>query len=239
MFSICALLAGAAVASEVIVLSAGAIEPGLRAAVADFQQATIHRARVTFNTAPQIRKRIDAGERWDVVIAPPAVLDDLARAGKVQRDRANVGRVGVGVAVRSGAPAPDVSTVPALQRAMVDADAVVFNRASTGMHVEQWLRKAGLYDQLGDRVVRYDDGASVMEHVLKSTGREIAFGAMTEILLYRDRGLQFVGPLPSAIQNYTSYAAATTGTGGAPAEVLVHFLGSPRGREAFKAAGVE
>src|ERR1700716_1545496 len=95
--------AGAAVAAEIRVLSAGAVEPGLRAAAAAFQKQSGHSVNITFNTAPEIRKRIGGGESFDVVIAPPAALDEFAAAGKVTAERVNLGRVGLGVAVRPGA----------------------------------------------------------------------------------------------------------------------------------------
>jgi molybdate transport system substrate-binding protein len=95
-----AVLAQMVAAAEIAVLSAGAIEPGVRAAMAAFQKETRHEVRITFNTAPQIQKRVGSGETWDVVIAPPAAIEEFAKAGRVERERVTVGRVGMGVAVR-------------------------------------------------------------------------------------------------------------------------------------------
>lgn len=91
------------------------------------------------------------------------------------------------------------------------------------------------------RSTRYPDGASVLEHVLKGQGTEIGFGAITEILLYRDKGLKFVGPLPVEIQNYTAYVATVmVGTQQpAAARAFVAYLGSASGQAIFKAAGIE
>src|SRR2546425_12526744 len=97
--------AGSAMAAEIRVLSAGAVEPGLRAAAAAFQKQSGHDVHITFNTAPEIRKRIGGGEVFDVVIAPPAALDEFAGAGKVTTDRANLGRAGLGGAGGGGAAA--------------------------------------------------------------------------------------------------------------------------------------
>src|SRR3989449_2359583 len=108
--------AGSAMAAEIRVLSAGAVEPGLRAAAAAFGKQSGHDVKITFNTAPEIRKRIVGGEAFDVVIAPPAALDEFAGAGKISADRVDVGRVGLGVAVRPGAPVPDISSSEALKR---------------------------------------------------------------------------------------------------------------------------
>lgn len=228
-------------AAEVKVLSAGALEPGMKAAVAEFQKANAHSVRISFNTAPQIRKRIADGEVYDVVVAPPAVLDEISKAGKLGQDRASVGRVGMGVAVRPGAPVPDISSSEALKKSVLDAESLVFNRASTGIYLENLLKKMGIYDQVEKKTTRYDDAAAVMEHVLKGKGREIGFAPVTEILLHRDRGLRLVGPLPAEVQNYTAYAAGVMA--GAPAttaaQEFVRYLGTPAAKKVFVAAGIE
>src|SRR4030088_1762054 len=122
--ALCTLTAGGAMAAEIRVLSAGAVEPGLKAAAAAFQKQSGHGVNITFNTAPEIRKRIAGGEAFDVVIAPPAALDEFAGAGKVAAERANLGRVGMGVAVRPGAPVPHISSSDALKRSVLAADSI-------------------------------------------------------------------------------------------------------------------
>jgi molybdate transport system substrate-binding protein len=228
-------------AAEIKVLSAGALEPGMKAAAAEFQKSSGHSVNLAFNTAPQIRKRIADGEVHDVVVAPPAVIDEFAKSGKVGQDRANVGRVGMGVAVRPGAPAPDIASPEALKKSVLDAESLVFNRASTGIYLENLLKKMGVYDQVEKKTTRYDDAAAVMEHVLKGKGREIGFAPITEILLHRDRGLRLVGPLPAEVQNYTAYAAGVMA--GAPAtaaaQEFVRYLGTPAAKKVFVAAGIE
>jgi molybdate transport system substrate-binding protein len=233
-------LAGGAAAAEIAVLSAGAIEPGLKAAAAAFQKQTGHVARITFNTAPELRTRMDGNPAFDVVIAPPAVIGDFAAASKLAETRANVGRVGMGVAVREGAPLPDISNADALRRSVLEADSLVFNRASTGLYLEGLLKKMDVYAQVEGKTTRYPDGAAVMEHVIKGKGREVGFGAMTEILLYKDKGLRFVGPVPAEVQNYTSYTAAPLASGKQQdlAQQFVSFLSGPVGKPLFVAAGV-
>ena len=231
----------AAGAAEVKVLSAGALEPGMKAAAAEFQKASGHSVKIAFNTTPQIRKRIGDGEVHDVVVAPPAVIDEFAKAGKLGQDRANVGRVGMGVAVRPGAPAPDISSPEALRKSVLDAESLVFNRASTGIYLENLLKKMGVYDRVEKKTTRYDDAAAVMEHVLKGKGREIGFAPITEILLHRDRGLRLVGPLPAEVQNYTSYSGGVMAgaPSGAAAQEFVRYLGTPAAKKVFAAAGIE
>ena len=240
-FALAAMPLGAGVfAAEIAVLSAGAIEPGLKAAAAAFERETGHVAKITFNTAPELRKKMEANPAFDVVIAPPAVLGEFAGAGKLAEVRANVGRVGMGVAVRDGAAVPDISSADALKRAVLSADSLVFNRASTGLYLEGLLKKMEVLAQVEAKTSRYPDGAAVMEHVIKGKGAEIGFGAITEIMLYQGKGLRFVGPIPAEVQNYTAYTAAPLASSPQPAlaQQFVVFLSGPVGKPAFVAAGI-
>jgi len=137
---------------------------------------------------------------------------------------------------------PDISSADALRRAVLGAESIVFNRASTGLYFEELLKKMGISDQVATKTTRYPDGASVMEHVLtKGQGLEIGFGAITEILLYKDKGLRLVGPLPAEVQNYTSYVAVPMlgGPNLDRARAFVRYLGAPAGKALFQAAGIE
>ena len=235
------LLAPPLHAADLSVLSAGAIEPGLKAAAAAYQRESGDKLRINFATTPQMRQRVGGGEAADVLIAPPAALEEFARDGKLAALRASVGRVGLGVAVRPGAPVPDVSSAAALERAVLEAESLVFNRASTGLYFEGLLKKMGIYEKVAPKTARYDTGAAVMEHLLKGQGREVGVGPITEILLFRDQGLKLVAPLPAEVQNYTSYAAAPHAASANPdaAAAFVRYLASPAGKAHFVAAGIE
>jgi molybdate transport system substrate-binding protein len=229
-------------AAEIRVLSAGAVEFGLVKAAEQFQRETGHQVKFTFGTAPQLRQRLGAGEAADILVAPPALVEDFVKAGKVMAEgRAVVGKVGVGIAVREGAAAPDISSPEAFKQAVLDADSLVYNQASTGIYFEKLLERLGIAEQVKAKTTRYANGASVIDHVIKGKGREIGIGAVTEIIDYTKRGLKLVGPLPGAIQNYTSYAAGImVGAGAAePARAYVQFLGTPAARAAFASTGVD
>jgi molybdate transport system substrate-binding protein len=231
-----------AAAQEAAVLSAGAVEPGLRAALALYEKETGRKVPVTFNTAPQVRERLEKkGEKFDVVIVPPAVMDAFAEAGRVEPERVMLGRVGQGIAVRPDAPLPDISTVEAMKRALLEAESVVFNRATGGQYIESMLRKIGVYDQIESKTTRYASAQLVMEHLLKGKGREIGFAPMTEIMMYKDKGLRFVGPLPAEVQQANAYVASPMrGAANAQAAAtLVKFLGTPAAKAALAAGGVQ
>lgn len=135
-------------------------------------------------------------------------------------DYAGIGRVGAGVIVRTAATAPTVAT---------------------GLYLERLFEKLGVMEAIKPKTIRYADGAAVLEHVIKGTGNEIGFGAITEIRMYESKGLRWVGPLPAEVQNYASYDAALM-TGAKQAEavrVVLQMLASPAGKVAFVSGRVE
>src|SRR6187401_1062947 len=112
------LLCATAQAADVKILTTGAMKAVVLELLPQFEKETGHKAVVDNDTAGGVSRRIEAGEAFDVVINTPGGLSGLAEKGKVVRDsRANIARVGVGVVVKEGAPAPDVSSVDAFKRA--------------------------------------------------------------------------------------------------------------------------
>jgi molybdate transport system substrate-binding protein len=176
------------------------------------------------------------------------VLDELAATGtKIDGPRAPIGKVGVGVAVRNDVTPPDLTSAETLKAALANAEVVVYNRASTGVYVEQMLERLGVADAVRAKAERFADGASVMRRLLAGTSpREFGFGAMTEIALFRDQGLRLVGPLPTALQNHTNYVAvpwpgprpADAQRADAVAALMRHLQGS-EARAQFANAGIE
>jgi molybdate transport system substrate-binding protein len=230
------------VSAEIHVLSAGAIEPGLIAAADAFGSQSGRDVRIAWATTPAIRERLAEGDPADVVIATDAAVDDFALEGKVAgAERVHVGKVGVGVVMREGGPVPDTSSVDALKRAVLDAGSVAFNRASSGLYLERLLGELGILDRVRARTVRHGNGPEMMEYLINGTGREIGFGAIVEILMFRDRGLKLLGPLPQEVQNYTNYVAVPMSTAPNPAgaRTFTRYLATPAARAIFAAHGID
>lgn len=229
--------------SGIQVLSAGAVKTGVAAAAAAFAQSGLGQVSYRFATAPSIRAQMAAGEAAaDVVVVPPGAMSELERSRRIDGgQRIVLGRVGAGVAIRAGAAEPRIDTVDALEQSLADADSIVFNKASTGLYIEGLLERLGLLPALEARIVRQDNGAGVMNYLLAASGRDIGFGAITEILVFGDRGIRLVGPLPAEIQNYTRYEAAplSAAADARGASAFVAFLAGPRGREILREAGIE
>jgi molybdate transport system substrate-binding protein len=183
----------------------------------------------------------------DVIIVPQGAVDELAATGAdVGALRAPIGKVGVGVAIRAGADAPDITSAETLKAALASAETVVFNRASTGVYVEHMLQQLGVADAVRAKSERVADGASVMRRLVAGRSpREFGFAAMTEIVLFRDQGAKLVGPRPEAVQNYTSYIALPW-PGAPPADparaqavdALMRHLQGAQARAQFVDAGI-
>src|SRR5436190_681161 len=150
-FVVAAMIAGlasAAGAAEIRVMHGGAFTQVITAIVPDFEKETGHKITLERETVGELTKRIEAGRPFDLAILTPGAVEDLAKKGKIAAgSRVNLARVGVGVVVKAGAPAPDISTVEAFKRALIAAKSVAFidpqAGGSSGIYV------AGLLDKLG------------------------------------------------------------------------------------------
>ena len=121
--------------------------------------------------------------------------------------------------------------------AILDADSVIYNRASSGLYVEQLLQRLGLAGHIQSKTKRYA-GTDLIEPLVRSRGKVIGFLPVAQILHSRGRGLQLVAPLPAEIQNHTTYEAAPapTSEGGL---AFVRFLGTSEVKDIFVSAGIE
>ena len=226
--------------TEIKILSAGAVKPGLTKVIDAFQRDSGNRVQVSFATAPGILKNIGDRATVDVVIAPPAVLEQLVKSGKCAvREAVTLGRIGVGVLVRNGESLPQIATLEDFKQSLLSANSVVYNQASTGTYLEALFESLGIGAAVGSKSTRYPDFAAVLEHVSKGKGREIGLGATTVIIENESRGVKFAGPLPAEIQNYTSYAAALiTGDAKEVARQFMRYVASPAAKSLLAAAGV-
>lgn len=221
------------------ILSAGAVEEGVVRLARQYTSDTTRALTTQFGTGPEIEKRLAAGESVDVLVAPAAVVERAARAGRTISEPATpIARVGVGITVRRGATLPEIGSVDALKATLIAAESVVYNQASTGLYLEKLFAQMGIAEPLRTKTTRYGNAAQVLEHVIAGRGREIGFGPITEIKTYEPKGLVLVGPLPDEVQNYTSYVAiAMNGARATEARDVVAYLATAKARQTFAATG--
>jgi molybdate transport system substrate-binding protein len=142
-----------ACAAEIKLLTAGAMRAVVVAVLADFEKQTGHKVSLDNDTAGGLSKRIDGGEAFDVAIITPAVVDDLAKKGRiVPGSRIDLAKVGMGVAIKEGAPAPDIGTVDAFKRTLLAAKSVAYidpkAGGSSGIYFDKLLDRLGIGDQV-------------------------------------------------------------------------------------------
>jgi len=235
-------IASSALAADLKILSAGALEAGLVPLARAYGAATGHNVRVEIATPPAIRQRLIAGETADIVIVPPAVLEDPAIVNGIDMSsRRLIGRVGIGIAVHVDAEGPSIATANDVRTALMAAESVVYNTASTGIYFVKLIEQMGIADAVKAKATIYPSGQEVMAHLTRSSARAriLGIGPLTEIHLYLGKGVKLVGPLPSDIQNYTSYVGALTRGKTTPAADFLESLRSPTAQEAFRTTGVE
>ena len=228
------------------VLSTGAPKGGVSGCAQAWQDRTGRAVAVSFVTAPVLRERVEAGEaEADVIVAPVARMDRFEAEGRVLAGiRTIVGSVKAGVVIRDGAAVPDISTVESLKAAILDAESIVYNVATSGQYIVRMMETLGVDGAIRDRVTTVPNGAAVMTHLAASAlDREIGFGQLTEIRVHEDRGLpvKLVGALPAGVENVTTYCAAVFGEAAdaAAATAFVEFMGSEDGHRLCRASGLE
>ena len=229
-------------AAEVNVLSAGAAKSSVGPLLEPFRRDTGIEVRIEFATAGVIQQKLKSGARPDVVIITSGVMAELEKAGAiVAGSAANLGQTGVGVAVREGAPMPDISTVDAFRRALLAARAVAYidpaGGGTSGKHFAGVLQRLGIEDAVKAKAVLVPGGYAA-EPVARGEA-DMAVHQISEILPVK--GVKLVGPLPAELQLITTYTAGVA-AGAANAENarrLIAYLTSPASRAAYAAGGLE
>lgn len=223
------------------VLGAGPVKRGITQIAAEFARTSGHLVNVEFTGAPTVRERVLAGEAVDVAVVPAATMDEFAAAGRVApAGRTRLGHARMGLAIRRGVAAPDLSSTDAFRRAVGKADAVVANLANSGNYVAKLLEQQGF---AADKVRRQPDAVKVMELVAGSMENLLGAGQLPEIRELIDKGvaIELAGPLPDELQSVTAYDAAVA-VAGANAEVAAAFtayLETPASRAAMAATGID
>ena len=236
-----ALLAGAAEAAEIKVLSAGAVKAVVPELADAFQRESGHTVQITFDTVGALRKKA-ATEPADVLILTDAAIDDLAGQGiAVAGTRADIARVGIGVAVKQGAPLPDISTPDALKHTLLSVKSLVYvdpaRGATSGIHFASVLQRLGIADAVKDKTLLWPGGFAA-EAVAKGQA-ELCVHQISEILPVA--GVTLVGPLPKDLQKVTTYSAGLAARSAAPdaGRAFLVFLARPAFKAKFAAAGLD
>jgi len=233
------LAAPTADAAEIKILAPRAIWTVLNVAGPEFEHATGHKLNVSVDLAAVVVQRVNAGEAFDLAVAAPAQIDGLVKDGKLIADtRTDLTRSGIGIEVRKGAPKPDISTVEAFKRAMLDAKSIGYLKIGTsGQMVAAMLGRIGLTEAIKSKVTLPE--TDVVSEMVAEGKIEIGMVNISQILT--TPGVDLVGPLPPELQSYIVFSAGVSTSSKAPDAVrdLLKFLKSPAALAVLKAQGME
>jgi len=234
-----ALAIGAAMpagAAEVTLICSNALKSVMEEIGPQFEKTSGHKLRITYGSTGPLKASIDKGTAFDVAILGVGATDQLVKDGKLAAaTRADIARSAMGVAIRPGLPKPDISSVEAFKRALLDAKSIGYSEDGlTGKYLKGLFVKLGIADQLKAKTVHGRGGELVGDGKA-----DLGLTQVSEILPVK--GAELLGPLPAGVQEYTVFPGAASAASKKPeaAKALLKFLASPAAGKVIKAHGLE
>ena len=231
--------APAAQAADLIVWSGNGPKAAVVALCKQFEQATGHKVAVHFEVNPEVQRKLEGGEAFDIVVGNPPTIDGLIKAGKaVAGTKVDFGRSGLAVAVRSGTPKPDVSSVDAFKRALLASKAVAFpGEGASGRYFVSVVERLGLAEAMKSRLKPMPAGDSA---------EVVARGEADMVVVVATRlidvpGIDIIGPIPADVQTWIGFAAGLSAATKQPeaAKALIAFMSAPSAAATLRAKGVD
>ena len=223
---------------ELKVLSGNGPKAAVRELCSQFEKSTGNKIDLRFGVNPEVKRKIDAGESFDVVVGNPPIVDALIKDGTVVGPRSDIGRAGLGVGVRGGAPKPDISSVTAFKQALLASKVVAFpGKGASGIYFVSLLDRMGIKAEMQGKLkpMEADDTVEV-----------VARGEADMVVVVATRmvdvpGVELVGPIPEELQTKIGFAAglAKNSREVDAAKALIRFLSAPSAAATLRAKGVD
>jgi len=227
-------------AAEIRVLNANALTVALRALAAQHTKQTGNQVTFISGSPGQIQQRVDEGEKFDLLIMPTQALATLDTAGKLAAGtkRALV-RVGIGIAIREGAPKPDITTPDALRKTLLAQQKITYSDSRTGglsgINAQKVLQNLGIADEIKSKLLPHSDGQGLIAQ------GEADLGLYNVSEIPRAKGVVLLGPVPAAVQAYITYDAGVPASNVSPSAAIefLKFIASRAAAPSWLAAGLE
>ena len=227
-------------AAELTVLCSNGLRAMLTQVAPEFERASGHHLAISYSVSAELKKRIDAGERFDVAILTPVAIDELTAAGALRADtRKAVARSAIGTSIRRGGQKPDLRTIEALRATLLAARSIAFAKEGAGgLFLMALIQRLGLSDQLAPKFRPVVTGQDVSRAVANGDA-EIGVQPISEIL--NVPGIELGGSFPAAVQEYTVMTAAVgvKSPQAAAGRALIEFLMSRKFDVVVRAMGME
>jgi molybdate transport system substrate-binding protein len=233
------LFSGMAHAAEIKVLSTQATEEAYKELVPQFEKTSGHKVTTIFTGTLDLQKRIAAGEKYDVIIMARPAIDAYVKAGTVVAgSRVDLAQSGVAAAAPKGGRKFDISTVDALRETLLTAKSIGYSTGPSGVYVLTLLQKLGVSGEVMPKLKQTPTGVFVGS-IIANREVEIGFQQVSELSLFP--GVDYLGPLPAAVQEITVFSAGIQ-SGAKQAELakaLIQFITAPSAASAYTKRGLE
>jgi molybdate transport system substrate-binding protein len=232
------LLSGAVQAAELKVLASGAVKEAYNELIPQFEKASSHKVTITWAGTVDIKKKVQAGEVYDVVIIASPEMDAFLKDGKIAAGtKVDLVKSGVGVAIKPGTPKPDLGSGDGLKKALLAAKSVGYSTGPSGAYMQKLFEKMGIADQIKAKTKITQPGVPVAG-LIRNGDAEIGFQQVSELI--HEPGIEFLGPLPNDVQQITTFSGgiATGSKERDTAKALQTFLTAPARADALKKHGL-
>jgi molybdate transport system substrate-binding protein len=232
------LFSAAVTAAEINVISTQATQEAYLELVAQFEKASGHKVKTVFNGTLNVQKRLADGEPYDLIIMAGPAIDEQIKLGRAVAGRVDLAKSGTGLAVRKGAPKPDVSSADALKKTLLAAKSIGYSTGPSGLYMLSVFEKLGIADQVKGKLKQTPSGVFVGTLIANGEA-EVGFQQISELVHFA--GIDYVGPLPGELQRMTTFSAVIHS--GAKerdaAQALVKFLTAPAAAPVIRKHGLE
>ena len=227
-------------AAGITVVSTVGLQGVLERVRQEFEHSSTYRLDIRFGTSAVLKRQLDSGEAFDVAILTPAMIDDLAKQGKVVgAATASVAKAGIGVAVKAGTTKPVIGTRDALRSALLASSGIAYTKeGQSGAAVARMFVALGVAEELQARTLLDPRPGGGLLAVAEGKAA-LAFALMSEIIA--NSRVDLVGPLPGDLQTYVLFAAGMAADSKEPqgGRAFIAFLGSPAVRREIRKLGME
>jgi molybdate transport system substrate-binding protein len=231
-------VAGMAQAADITIFTSMGSLSGVTDLAAAYEQASGHKVTIARRIGPALPKALNSNEPADIVAQFTTSFDALIKQGKVVPGSvAPFARAGVGVAIKKGAPKPDIATVDGFKQTMLKAKSIGYSKSGSGLIAERGLQRLGIFDQVKDKV-RYLEGTPVAVFIAKG---EVEIGMQQSNAIVPVAGAEYAGPLPGDLQEFIYFSVGVLTISKQPdaARAFMAFMASPEATVHLRKSAME